>query len=103
MNHEEILTLLDERIKQIARSVFVECFAEARASAPSSDDKSAKLREQFALIKAKEQLTVKEVALLVSCSESDIRKNSTARDANMPRTPGDGKRRGGKQMVEVKR
>jgi hypothetical protein len=32
------------------------------------------LREQLALIKAKEHVTVKEAALLLSCSESHIRK-----------------------------
>ena len=39
-----------------------------------ADDASAKLREQIALIKAKENITVKEAALLLSCSESHIRK-----------------------------
>lgn len=34
----------------------------------------AKLRDRLALIKAKEHITVKEAALLLSCSQSHIRK-----------------------------
>jgi len=44
------------------------------ASVQTSDDAATKLRQQLALIKAKEHVTVKEAALLLSCSESHIRK-----------------------------
>ncbi len=75
MKNEEILVLLDARIEEIARKVFLECDGTSRASAePTTNDAPAKLREQLALIKAKEHVTVKEAALLLSCSESHIRK-----------------------------
>jgi hypothetical protein len=72
--NQNILVLLDERIEEIARAVFLECDGASRASAQLSDDAPVKLREQLALIKAKEYVTVKEAALLLSCSQSHIRK-----------------------------
>jgi hypothetical protein len=74
LTNQNILALLDERIAEIARTVFLECDGNGKASVHSSDDASAKLREQIAFIKAKEHVTVKEAALLLSCSESHIRK-----------------------------
>jgi len=74
MKNQEFLVLLDARIEEIARAVFLECDGASRASAQPSDDVPAKLREQLAFIKAKEHVTVKEAALLLSCSESHIRK-----------------------------
>jgi len=72
--NQNILVLLDERIEEIARAVFLECDGNGKASVQPSDDAAAKLRGQLALIKAKEHVTVKEAALLLSCSESHIRK-----------------------------
>ena len=72
--NQNILVLLDERIEEIARAVFLECDGNGKASAQPSDDAPAKLRDQLALIKAKEHVTVKEAALLLSCSQSHIRK-----------------------------
>ena len=74
MKNQEFLTLLDARIEEIARAVFLECDGACKASAQPSDEASSKLREQLAFIKAKEHVTVKEAALLLSCSESHIRK-----------------------------
>src|ERR1700694_3366280 len=74
MKNHEFLVLLDARIEEIARAVFLECNAASMASAQPSDDAAAKLRGQLALIKAKEHVTVKEAALLLSCSQSHIRK-----------------------------
>ncbi len=82
MKNQEFLVLLDARIEEIARAVFLECDGASKASAQPSnkasaepiDDAPAKLRQQLALIKAKEHVTVKEAALLLSCSESHIRK-----------------------------
>ena len=74
LTNQNILALLDERIAEIARTVFLECDGNGKASVHSSDDASAKLREQIAFIKAKEHVTVKEAALLLSCSQSHIRK-----------------------------
>lgn len=74
MKNQEFLALLDARIEEIARAVFLECDRASTASAEPSDEASSKLREQLAFIKAKEHVTVKEAALLLSCSESHIRK-----------------------------
>jgi hypothetical protein len=74
MNNRDILALLDERIAEISRAVFDEAFSDAAISAPLHDDSIAKLRAQLALIKAKEHITVREAALLMSCSDSHIRK-----------------------------
>ena len=70
----DILALLDERIAEIARSVLDEAFSNATNKPQPPDDASAKLREQLKLIKAKEHITVREAALLMSCSDSHIRK-----------------------------
>ncbi len=74
MKNPEFLVLLDARIEEIARAVFFECDVANKASAEPLDDAPAKLRQQLALIKAKEHVTVKEAAMLLSCSESHIRK-----------------------------
>lgn len=74
MKNQELLVLLDARIEEIARAVFFECEGASKASAEPANDAPAKLREQLALIKVKEHVTVKEAALLLSCSESHIRK-----------------------------
>ena len=74
MKNHEFLVLLDARIEEIARAVFFEFDVVNKASAEPLDDAPAKLRQQLALIKAKEHVTVKEAALLLSCSESHIRK-----------------------------
>lgn len=73
MNDHELATLLSQRMKDIAREVFQEV-AQDYLSQSRVTDLPAKLREQLALIKAKEHVTVKEAALLLSCSESHIRK-----------------------------
>ena len=72
--NEEILNLLDQRISQIAHAVFHELIERQRVKLDCTDDKSAKLREQLTFIKAKEHITVREAALLMSCSDSHIRK-----------------------------
>src|SRR2546421_4973829 len=74
MSDHELAILLSERMKEIAREVFREIAPDYIGQAPTSDDAPAKLREQIALIKAKEHVTVKEAALLLSCSESHVRK-----------------------------
>jgi hypothetical protein len=74
LTNQNILALLDERLAEIARTVFLECDGNGKTSVRSSDDASAKLREQIAFIKAKEHVTVKEAGLLLSRSQSHIRK-----------------------------
>lgn len=74
MKNQEFLVLLDARIEEIARAVFLECEGASKAAAEPANDAPAKLREQLAFIKAKEHITVREAALLMSCSESHIRK-----------------------------
>ena len=74
MKNQDLLGILDERITEIARAIVQEAIANDIAPVQLSDDRSVKLREQLAFIKAKEHVTVKEAALLLSCSESHIRK-----------------------------
>ncbi len=74
MKNQDILVILDERITEIARAIVQEAIANDIAPVQLSDDRSVKLREQLAFIKAKEHVTVKEAALLLSCSESHMRK-----------------------------
>lgn len=74
MKNQDFLVILDERITEIARAIVQEAIANGIAPVQPSDDRSVKLREQLAFIKAKEHVTVKEAALLLSCSESHIRK-----------------------------
>ncbi len=74
MNNQDILVILDERITEIARAIVQEVIANSLAPVQLSDNRAVKLREQLSFIKAKEHVTVKEAALLLSCSESHIRK-----------------------------
>lgn len=74
MSDYEFATLLSERMKEIAREVFREVAPDYLGQPCVTNDAPAKLREQLSLIKAKEYVTVKEAALLLSCSESHIRK-----------------------------
>ena len=74
MSEQEIATLLSARMKEIAREVFQEITRDDAGHDRVTDDAPAKLRQQLALIKAKEHVTVREAALLLSCSESHIRK-----------------------------
>jgi hypothetical protein len=87
MKNQEFLVLLDARIEEIARAVFLERIGEGPASVPPSDDASSKLRERLAIIKAKEHVTVREAALLLSCSESHIRKLVTMARKGKTRRP----------------
>jgi hypothetical protein len=74
MGDHDIAALLSERMKEIAREVFQEITHAHVVHSRITDDAPAKLREQLAFIKAKEHVTVKEAALLLSCSESHVRK-----------------------------
>ncbi len=80
-------SMLDERMKAIARDVVQETLRAYAADLPKSNDPSAKLRDQLILIKAKEHVTVKEAALLLSCSESHIRKLVTLARKGKTRRP----------------
>jgi hypothetical protein len=70
--NQEFAALLDERIREIAREVVQEI--SVRTNSNPSDVASAELTERLNHIKAKEHVTVKEAAFLLSCSESHIRK-----------------------------
>jgi hypothetical protein len=74
MPDQEFANLLDERMKEIARAVFERLAGSYTSQLHPSGEPSAKLHWQLGLIKAKEHITVKEAALLLSCSESHIRK-----------------------------
>jgi hypothetical protein len=74
MQDQEFLVLLDQRITEIARAVLDEALSNGVATGDIPNDASCGLRDQLALIKAKEHVTVREAALLLSCSESHVRK-----------------------------
>lgn len=69
----ELAIVLSRRMREIAHEVFREAAHDYLGQSNVADD-AARLREQIALIKAKENITLKEAALLLSCSESHIRK-----------------------------
>lgn len=85
--NQEFGALLDGRMREIAREVVRELIPHDAASTPIADEASASLREQLTLIKAKEHVTVKEAALLLSCSESHIRKLVTMARKGKTRRP----------------
>jgi hypothetical protein len=64
MSDQKFALRLD-RVIDMVRSICIEVSGEAQAGGPEEKDASAKLREQLALIKAKENATVKRVALLL--------------------------------------
>jgi hypothetical protein len=74
MNDQDFALRLHTVIADMVRTICLEVVAEAQAGKPDESDPPAKLREQLDLIKAKENATVKEAALLLSCSESHVRK-----------------------------
>lgn len=74
MSEYEFAALLSERMRDIAREVFQEVAHDYLGGSGVTEGAPAKLREQLALIKSKERVTVKEAALLLSCSESHVRK-----------------------------
>lgn len=74
MSDYDLAKLFGERMRAIAREVFQEAAHVYIEQSRETNDVSTKLREQLALIRAKEHVTVKEAALLLSCSESHVRK-----------------------------
>jgi hypothetical protein len=86
MRDQEFIALLDERMKRIAHDV-LQAIIHDPGPSHASDEASAKLRRQLALIKAKEHVTVREAALLLSCSESHIRKLVTMARKGKARRP----------------
>ncbi|MGB9178893.1 MAG: hypothetical protein WCB68_06540 [Pyrinomonadaceae bacterium] len=74
MSDYEFAALLSERVKQIAREAFQEMTNDYIDQTHATNDAAIKLCEQLALIKVKERVTVKEAAMLLSCSESHVRK-----------------------------
>jgi hypothetical protein len=74
MSDHELIALLIERLKEIAREAVREIAPDRLKGEEEGYCAAAKLREQIAFIKAKEHVTIKEAALLLSCSESHVRK-----------------------------
>lgn len=75
MSDKDFAGLLIERMKEIASEIFREEIARSELNQSSNIQEVSKdLREKILYIKAKENITVKEAALLLSCSESHIRK-----------------------------
>ena len=87
MKDQEFLFLLDERIAEMARAVFREFSSQSIGSGQNTDEASLQLRQQLSVIKAKEHVTVREAALLLSCSESHIRKLVTIARKNKTLRP----------------
>ena len=87
MKDQEFLFLLDERIAEMARAVFREFSSQSIGSRQNTDEASFQLRQQLSVIKAKEHVTVREAALLLSCSESHIRKLVTIARKNKTLRP----------------
>lgn len=74
MRDQDFALRLHTVIADMVRSICLEVLSELQAHRHDESDPAAKLREQLDLIKAKENATVKEAALLLSCSESHVRK-----------------------------
>lgn len=74
MKDQELIVWLNQRIEAIAREVFEEAMRENKMSTRPSSEACGKLRDKLELIGVKEHVTVREAALLLSCSESHIRK-----------------------------
>jgi len=71
---DQFLMLLDDRLANIARTIFQELTSRQPNSADMAAVGSHELQQKLALIKVKEHITVREAAMLLSCSESHIRK-----------------------------
>jgi len=74
MSDQDFALRLHTVIADMVRSICLEVADDTQADRLDKTDPPAKLREQLDLIKAKENVTVKEAALLLSCSESHVRK-----------------------------
>ena len=72
---DNLISLLDERIRQISREVLEEWQTkELEASAsPGTDHEVRKLSESLRRIMAKEFVSIREVALLLNCSDGHVR------------------------------
>lgn len=74
MSDQDAASRLHAVIADMVRTICFEIVAEAQAGRRDESNPPAELRQQLDLIKAKENATVKEAALLLSCSESHVRK-----------------------------
>ena len=79
------LALLDDRIANIALTTFAELTSRRPDAFDSLPGASQELQQKLALIRVKEHITVREAAMLLSCSESHIRK--LIRTARKNKTP----------------
>jgi hypothetical protein len=71
---EAFVALLRAWVRAVACEAFQEFAPDHVEGSANTDGAPARLRAQLALIKSKEHITVKEAALLLSCSDSHIRK-----------------------------
>jgi len=81
----QFLMLLDDRIANIARAILGELTSRQLDSSRSLPTAGCELQQKLALIKVKEHITIREAAILLSCSESHIRK--LIRTARKNKTP----------------
>lgn len=70
----QFLASLDDHIANIARAIVKEVTSRPIDSSDKSASPSHEFQQRLALIKVKEHITVREAAILLSCSESHIRK-----------------------------
>jgi len=71
---ENLVFLLDERIRKISREVLEQQTREQEASGSSvTDSQVRKLSETLRHILAKEFVSIREVALLLNCSDGHVR------------------------------
>lgn len=72
---DDLISLLDERIRRISREVVVEQQTRGQEASVSSvtDSEVRKLSESLRRIMAKEFVSTREVALLLNCSDGHVR------------------------------
>ena len=70
--NEDLLLMMDERIRRIAKEVLEECRTNP-AQPVSATDEVHRIGETLQKIMAKEFVSIKEVALLLNCSDGHVR------------------------------
>jgi hypothetical protein len=71
-SNDELLLMIDERIRRVAREVLEECRSNPPQTASTSDEVHC-IGQTLQKIMAKEFVSIKEVALLLNCSDGHVR------------------------------
>ena len=72
-DNTNLLSVIDDHIRRVARQVIEEQRTIKPGPEPSSDSEARKLSETVRRIMAKEFVSIKEVALLLGCSDGHVR------------------------------